>query len=203
MLWVHVSRARPSHHRVSPRHICTHVSYLVRSYFITHNYTHLLPAKPDLAEVRGAGAAVRHHGPAHHVPALEVHHGQVLVLVVHVGQQHHREPGPDGEQLPDLLIHVDIVHNLARVGVQDHDVRVPDGLGVEHRHLADEGYSAAVEVEAGGEEEGLDGLGDALERNVEVRLGEVGEAGVCPGPQLDVVTGHREQKLPPAVWFVL
>ena len=35
MLWVHVSRARPSHHRVSPRHICTHVSYLVRSYFMT------------------------------------------------------------------------------------------------------------------------------------------------------------------------
>ena len=107
----------------------------------------------DLTEVRGAGPAVRDDGPANNLPSLQVNHGQVLVLVVHTGQQKHCEPRPDCEQLPNLLVDVDALNNFTRIGIQEDNVSVPDGLGVEHWHLPDEGNSSAIKMQARSEEE--------------------------------------------------
>ena len=47
-------------------------------------------------------------------------------------QQQHREPGPDGQQLPDLLDDMNILQNFATVGVQDDDISICNSLGVKH-----------------------------------------------------------------------
>ena len=96
-------------------------------------------------------------------------------------------------------------------------ISVPDILPVEHRHLSDEGNVGSVEVEAGAEEERLDGLRHGgLVGDVNVGLGHVLQSGrsrhffsvrifrySClkggrrwePREQLDVVSSHREEEI--------